>query len=73
MTKHFLQCEAPICQDDNTKSIVWYPGEKICLKKPLMWFQKKQININNLLKIGKISNITPKTRQTLEIGEINSL
>lgn len=53
-------CDAPICALDKNpnfkKELVWYVGEKVCTHLPLTKFQKKQINFNNLLKIGKIKN-----------------
>ncbi len=56
MTKHSETCSVPICADDtnpNFKSeVVWRPGEPICNKKPLQPFQKKQKDINNLVKKG---------------------
>jgi hypothetical protein len=53
MTEHELKCEAPICMDCPDKTTVWYAGEKICKREPMTRLQRKQHNINNLLKIGK--------------------
>lgn len=53
MTKHEEKCNAPICMDCKDEDTVWYAGEKVCNKEPISRLQKKQININNLLKIGK--------------------
>ncbi len=55
--KHYLVCNAPICQDDlnpNYKDeVLWYAGEKICKKFPYTEFQNKQIEINKLVAKGK--------------------
>lgn len=59
-SNHFDSCEAPICQENIDKEAIWYPGEMVCTKKPLSFFQKRQININNLLNIGKY-NRDPET------------
>lgn len=53
LTEHQLKCEAPICVDCEDEYTIWYAGEKVCKKEPLTKLQKKQLNINNLLKIGK--------------------
>ena len=59
--KHHLTCPAPICQDDpnlNFKSeVVWRPGESVCKKTPYQKFQKKQMEINRLVKKGKFKNM----------------
>ena len=44
-SNHFDSCEAPICQENIDKEAIWYPGEMVCTKKPLSFFQKRQINI----------------------------
>jgi hypothetical protein len=69
--KHPLRCEAPICQDDPNESykdeVIWYPGEKICSKVPYQEFQKKQIEINILVKKGRFKNVDrPYTANDLE-------
>lgn len=63
MNKHFESCSAPICAETCDKEALWYPGEEICSKKPLSRFQKKQVNINNLLSIGKYK-FNPETSLT---------
>ena len=56
LTKHFLNCPAPVCADDPNpefmKEILWIPGEIVCGKKPLRKFQKKQLIINRELNKG---------------------
>jgi hypothetical protein len=60
-TKHYLICEAPICQGDINphykNEVIWYPGEKVCQKKPYQKFQRKQIDINKWVKNGTFKNI----------------
>lgn len=73
MKNHYLSCEAPICNDDRNsyykKEVVWYPGEKICTRKPHEKFQRVQIEINNLVRKGKFRNIDkPYTAEGLEDG-----
>lgn len=56
--KHWLKCIAPICIGDKTpgweKQVVWYPGEAICKRKPYSPIQKKQIQINKVVKINNL-------------------
>ncbi|MDO8659600.1 MAG: hypothetical protein Q7K54_03275 [Candidatus Parcubacteria bacterium] len=73
--KHYLICNAPICQDDpnpNYKDeVIWRPGEKVCLKGPYQAFQKKQIEINKLVAVGKFKNMDiPYTAYDLETKSI---
>lgn len=73
--RHYLQCEASICQDDpnlNYKDeVVWIPGERICKKSPYQMFQKKQIDINTWVKKGKFKNLDkPYTANELETRAI---
>lgn len=75
MIRHYLICEAPICNDDRNqnykKEIIWYPGEKICMRKPYEKFQRVQIEINDLVRKGKFRNIDkPYTAEDLEGGRI---
>lgn len=59
--KHYLRCEAPICQGDpnlNYKhEVLWYPGELVCKRKPYEKFQIKQLEINRLTKKGRFKNV----------------
>jgi len=60
-TKHNLRCEAPICAGDPNpkykKEVVWRPGELVCARKPYEEFQKVQLEINSLVKMGKFKNV----------------
>jgi len=60
-TRHYLKCEAPICNDDpnpNYKDeVIWRPGEKVCKRGPFEKFQKMQIEINKAFKQGKFKNV----------------
>ncbi|HCY26168.1 TPA: hypothetical protein DIC38_00585 [Candidatus Nomurabacteria bacterium] len=74
-TKHYLICEAPICNDDRNpnykKEVIWSPYEKICTRKPYEKFQKIQIEINDLVKRNKFKNIDKSyTAEDLEDGHI---
>lgn len=73
--RHYLRCEAPICNDDpnlNYKmKVIWYAGEKICLRGPYKKFQKKQREINKLVAKGKFKNVdVPYTAHDLETRSI---
>lgn len=73
--RHYLLCEAPICNDDPNprykKEVVWYPSELVCRRKPFEKFQKIQMEINKLAKEGKFKNIDkPYTAKELEDGLI---
>lgn len=71
MTKHESVCEAPICQDSQSNDLVWYAGEKICLKSPYQRFQVKQNIINRELKKGSFKQLeTPYTTLDLKIRSI---
>jgi hypothetical protein len=75
MIKHFLLCEAPICQDDQNPNykmeVIWYAGEKVCLMSPYQKFQKKQIDINKCVKKGIFKNLdVPYTAHDLETRSI---
>lgn len=75
MNKHYLVCEASICNDDRNpdykKEVIWYPGELICTRKPYKKFQRVQIEINNLVKKGRFKNADkPYTAEDLEEGRI---
>ena len=75
MTEHYEKCKAPICNDDRNpnykKEVIWYPGEKICTRKPYEKFQRVQIEINDLARKGKFKNIDkPYTAEDLEDGRI---
>jgi len=50
MTNHLANCPAPICQEETKESLIWYPGECVCSKKPYKKFQKKQLAINKWIK-----------------------
>lgn len=55
---HFLECEAPICQDNlNPNAEVWYASEAVCLKSPYKLFQKKQILINKEVTKGTFRHL----------------
>jgi hypothetical protein len=60
-SQHGLKCSAPICMlDKNTnwqKYIIWYPGEKVCDKKPYNKVQKIQLEINKFLNRRHIIEI----------------
>ncbi len=60
-TIHLLLCEAPICADDQNPNfkneISWLPGEKVCTRMPYEKFQKKQLEINKLVKEKKFKNM----------------
>lgn len=73
--KHYENCEASICQDDNNPNwkneTIWYPGEKVCTKSPHMKFQKKQLAINKEVEKGTFRNIEePYTATDLETRSI---
>lgn len=75
MKNHYLSCEAPICNEDINpnykKEVIWYPGEKICTRKPYEKFQRVQIEINDLMRKGKFRNMDkPYTAENLEDGRI---
>lgn len=59
--KHYLICEAPICNDDPTidykDGVIWVPGELICKKGPYQKFQKKQVEINRCVAKRKFKNV----------------
>ena len=68
---HHLNCEAPICAGDPNPNfkieVVWYPGERICKRKPFQRFQRRQVEINKLVAKGKFKNLeTPYTARDLE-------
>jgi hypothetical protein len=52
MTKHELQCEAPICVDNYTNDLVWYAGEEICKKSSNLKWHIMQKRINKYLAKG---------------------
>lgn len=58
---HYKTCEAAICQCDpnpnNKNEVIWRPGEGVCMKSPFEKFQKKQIEINKLVKKGTFKNM----------------
>ena len=53
---HIKKCPAPLCMSCKKQGwkedFVWYPGEKICDRKPYTGIQKKQKKINELVKKG---------------------
>jgi len=57
---HYLNCEAPICQNDPNpnfkKEVIWLPGEKVCRKFPYEKFQRKQLSINILVNKERFKN-----------------
>lgn len=59
--QHHLECKAPICVEDSNpnykKEVIWRPGELVCQKTPYQKFQKKQLEINELLKKGEFKNM----------------
>lgn len=59
--EHRLNCNAAICNEDcnlNFKcDVVWYPGEPVCKQAPFQEFQKKQLEINKLVVLGKFKNM----------------
>lgn len=74
--KHYLVCDAPICQDDPNpnykKEVIWLASEKVCTKFPYKKFQRKQIEINKLVAQGKWKKDpeTPYTANDLETKSI---
>ena len=52
--RHYLVCEAAICNDDPNKKykkeVIWKPGEIICKRKPYDKFQNIQIEINKCVE-----------------------
>ncbi len=69
--EHYQSCETPICQGDPNpcykNEVLWYPGEKVCLKSPYRKFQRKQLDINKWVAKGKFKNMdTPYTANDLE-------
>lgn len=54
--KHFNNCDAPICMCNKNSDgdEIWYAGEKVCSFKPISVIQKRQINITNLVNIGRL-------------------
>jgi hypothetical protein len=68
---HHLNCEAAICAGDPNpnfkREVVWYPGERICKRKPFQRFQRRQVEINKLIAKGKFRHLdTPYTARDLE-------
>ena len=59
--KHYLRCEAPICngdpKSDYKNRVLWCPGEIICKRTPYEKFQKKQKDINRWVEKGKFKNV----------------
>ena len=59
--RHYLLCEAAICQDDPNpkykKEVVWRPGEIVCKKRPYTKFQLKQLDINRWVARGKFKHL----------------
>ena len=59
--RHYLICEAPICNDDpepNYKDkVLWRAGEIICTRKPYEKYQLVQIRINKAIKAGKFKDV----------------
>jgi hypothetical protein len=55
--KHLVKCKAPICVSSKKKgwkkNLVWYPGEKVCDRRPLTKVQKFQKEINKLRRKKK--------------------
>ena len=51
---HWQLCEAPICADESCykdqpkwkKEVLWYPGERVCQRRPFTKWQKRQAKIN---------------------------
>ena len=73
--KHYLECEAPICQDSiepNFKhEAVWFAGEKVCTQSPYQKFQKKQLAINKDVAQGKFRHLDePYNAHALETRSI---
>lgn len=56
----FLNCPGAICEGDDTpswkKHVIWYPGEKICSRRPYSHAQKIQSRLNRLFAKGKLRN-----------------
>ena len=75
MIRHYLLCEAPICNDDPNpnykKEVIWIPGELICKRRPPQKFQKKQAEINRCVAKGIFKHIdVPYTAYDLETRSI---
>lgn len=58
---HEMICNAPICAGDTNpdyrKNVIWYAGEEVCQKSPYTKFQRKQLDINKCVKLGKFKNL----------------
>ncbi len=64
-----MKCDGVLCVVGGGKN--WYPGERICTARPYQNFQKKQIEINKLVKKAKFKEINkPLTRVELESKRI---
>lgn len=71
MVTHKDKCNAPICQDCNSDTLVWYAGEEVCSKSPYTKWQKKQLMINKSFKKGEFKNFeTPLTCLDLKTRSI---
>lgn len=62
-----MNCVAPMCAGYDTEDIVWYPGERVCQKKPFTKWQKRQAMINRWVEKGQFKNAeTYFTKDMLE-------
>jgi len=66
-TKHYDNCEAPICCDDlsTQQGVVWQAGEAICTRSPRQKLQKVQKRINDAFLVGKFQEPTGWTAKQL--------
>lgn len=72
---HFLVCRAPICAGDPNPNfkieVIWRPKESVCKQGPYTKFQKVQLEINELVKLGKFKNVDKAyTAKDLEDGSV---
>jgi len=69
-TRHYLLCDAPICNDDPHSGykdeVIWYPSEPICKRKPFEKFQIVQTRINKSFKKGGFQDTDGFTASQLE-------
>ena len=69
MTKHELECEAPICMGDSNpnfkKEVIWCPGESICQKTPLKIKQRMK-RISEVYAKGNLQDLEGMTFSELE-------
>lgn len=75
-SKHFLECEAPICSGGTDedygdpkwkKHVTWFPDELVCKKGPYKKWQKMQKRLQKFLIKGQLKH--PYTYYTADMLE----